>query len=395
MVDEKSDSDQILDAQPWVWWRRNMPICNAWTYFDHAAVGPLSQPAASAIAQYASEAACQGDTVWPSWAAKIDQLRVGFATLLNTSSADICCVPNTSTGINLVAEGWPWKPGDNVIVPEGEFPSNLFPWLNQQSRGVEVRVVPRRDGAVLVEDLISRVDDSTQMIAVSWVGYASGFRIDVDSLVTQAHAKGTKVFLDAIQGLGVFPLDLQKTPVDFLAADGHKWLLGPEGMGMAMIASQHRNRLRCGNIGWSSVKSSFNYAEPDMTLKDTAGRFEPGSPNMVGAAALLASLEMFLKVRQQHGDAAIGDRVVELATQLDSLLQAVGVKTRIAESEQNRSGIVTFDVPGCDPIELRKQAFAENIVLSVRDGGVRASIHAYNNEDDLKRLVDVVAKATA
>lgn len=379
-----------LKDSPWVWWRDQMPIAPQWAYFDHAAVGPLSGPAASAIRQFTDQASTLGDTVWPQWAAKIEHLRRSVATLLACDAGQICTVPNTTTGINLVAEGWLWVPGDNVILPEGEFPSNLFPWQNQASKGVEVRIVPRRDGRVLVEDLIAQIDQSTRLIAVSWVGYASGFRVDIDALVQQAHQRGVLVFLDAIQGLGMYDLNLERTPVDFLAADGHKWLLGPEGYGVAMIRQEHLEKIRCGNVGWSSVKNSFNYATPTLELRDTAARFEPGSANMVGATALSASLELFMKVREAHGANAIEERVLGLVQRLDHELRACGVTTRLPASTENQSGILTFDVPGTDPNEVRNQALAEHVVVSCRDGGVRASVHAYNNEDDIDRLVAVV-----
>ena len=233
-----ADLPNLVDS-PWEWWRGQMPITRAWAYLDHAAVGPLSGPAADAIGQFTREASQQGDTVWPQWVAHSQRLRTNMAAMLGVETAEICLVANTSTGINLVAEGWPWRPGDSVVIPEGEFPSNLFPWLNQQVRGVEVRMVPRRGQEVLVEDLLAACDGSTRMIAVSWVGYASGFRVGLQRLVEQAHRKQIAVFLDAIQGLGVFPLDIGQIPVDFLAADGHKWLLGPEGAGVAMIRRQH------------------------------------------------------------------------------------------------------------------------------------------------------------
>ncbi len=121
-----------------------MPIAPDWAYFDHAAVAPLSGPAAQAICEFADQASRLGDTVWPQWAARVEHVRRVVAELLVCKASEVCLVPNTTTGINVVAEGWPWQPGDNVILPEGEFPSNLFPWQNQQSRGVEVRIVPRR-----------------------------------------------------------------------------------------------------------------------------------------------------------------------------------------------------------------------------------------------------------
>jgi selenocysteine lyase/cysteine desulfurase len=379
-----------IACSPWAWWRDQMPITSDWAYFDHAAVAPLSGPAARAMVEFADQAARRGDTVWPQWAAGIERLRGHLARLLGCDSAEICTVANTTTGINLVAEGWPWQPGDNVVIPEGEFPSNLFPWQNQQSRGVEVRIVPRRGGEVLVEDLIAHVDEATRIIAASWVGYASGFRIDIDALVRQAHERGVLVFLDAIQGLGVYPLDLSKTPVDFLAADGHKWLLGPEGAGVAMIRREHLERLRCGNVGWNSVKNAHDYASPSLELRTDAARFESGSANMVGLAALSASVEMFLRIGEHHGSQAIAERVVKLVEELDQSLRDQGARTRLPRSPANRSGILTFEVPGVEPSQLRKRALKENVVVSCRDGGVRASVHAYNDAEDLRRLVDVV-----
>jgi cysteine desulfurase/selenocysteine lyase len=384
-----NESEQ-LKTNPWQWWRDQMPITDRWSYLDHAAVAPLSRGAQLAINRFADEAANLGDTVWPQWAATTDRLRKNVATLLGCESREICLVPNTTTGINLIAEGYPWKPGDNVVIPDGEFPSNLFPWLNQQSRGVEVRVVPRAGGEVRAGDLMSQVDDSTRIIATSWVGYASGYRIDVDDLVQQAHDRGVLVFLDAIQGVGMYPLDLSQTPVDFLASDGHKWLLGPEGAGIAYIRSEHINTLRCGNVGWASVKNAYNYADPSLELRADAARFESGSANMIGDAALNASVELFLQVRQAHGNDAIMKRVVGLADSLVQSLKAIGAKPRQPESPERRSGILTFELPGVEPNEIRSRAVRENVVVSCRDGGVRTSIHAYNNGDDLDRLIDVL-----
>ncbi|MGI9473371.1 MAG: aminotransferase class V-fold PLP-dependent enzyme [Rubripirellula sp.] len=367
-----------------------MPITEEWAYFDHAAVAPLSQPAAEAVTRFAVQAAQQGDMVWPQWAAGVERLRGQFASLMDCESAEVCIVPNTTAGINLVAEGWPWAPGDSVVIPEGEFPSNLFPWKNQESKGVELRIVPRREGQVLVEDLMAQVDESTRIISVSWVGYASGYRIDLPRLVEEAHRRNVLVFLDAIQGLGMYELNLKQTPVDFLAADGHKWLLGPEGAGVAMVSGRHLDRLRCGNVGWGSVKNSFDYANPSFELRPEAARFEAGSANMVGVAALSASVGLFLEIRRECGEHAIADRVIDLAEDLNERLMNVGAVTRMPSSRDHRSGILTFEIPGHAPAEIRKRAIQQKVVLSVRDGGVRAAIHAYNDESDLERLVDVV-----
>ena len=389
---------------PWAKWRQLMPIAQDWSYFDHAAVGPLSAPASRAMHQFVDQAARLGDTVWPEWAANIETLRRSTAELVGAQTSEICMVPNTTSGINLVAEGWPWQAGDNIVIPDHEFPSNLFPWMNQQSKGVELKVVPLRvvktaNGAdehqVHIDDLMSQVDTNTRMIALSWVGYASGYRIDLDSLVARANDQGVRVFLDAIQALGIYPLDVKKTPVDFLAADGHKWLLGPEGAGVAMIRREHQDKIRCLNVGWASVKNSYNYAQPAFDLRDTAARFESGSANMAGIAALAANVEMFLKVREAQGDDAIAQRIIQQATRLHEMLAEIGVPSRLPTDQANRSGIVTFDVPGVEPAAVRRSCLEQNVVLSCRGGGVRASVHAYNNDEDLHRLVDVIQSVKA
>ncbi len=371
----------------WDWWRSQMPIHREWTYLDHAAVAPLSQPAGDAIRKLATQAETLGDTVWPQWAANISRMRTQFSELLGAEEDDLFVVPNTSTGISLVAEGFPWKNGDNVVIPEGEFPSNLFPWLNQQYRGVNVRIVPRRGSSVAVDDLIAQVDDRTRIIAASWVGYSSGYRIDIADLVHRAHKKGVLVFLDAIQGLGVHPLDVKKIPVDFLAADGHKWLLGPEGVGIAMIRREHRANMRCPIVGWNSVRNAHHFSHATFELREDAARYEAGSANMVGVAGLSASVELFLQVLRTLGPSAIEERVLELSSHLAQELVQLGAVVERVASRHHQSGIVTFNIPGHEPGAVRERALANRIVLSCRGGSVRASVHAYNNCDDIERLI--------
>ncbi|SRR6056297_612587 len=378
-----------IDRDPWSWWRRQMPVTAKWAYLDHAAVAPLPVPAVQAISEFQRQASEEGDTVWPEWSRRVETLRAQFAALVGAETDEICLMPNTTAGVNLVAEGFPWSPGDSVVVPEGEFPSNLFPWLNQESKGVDVRIVPRRDGAVDLDDLFDAVDESTRIISASWVGYSSGYRIDLNELVDRAHRRGVLVFVDAIQGLGMYPLDVNETPVDFLAADGHKWLLGPEGAGMAMIRREHVGLLRCASVGWNSVKASHQFSGAEFDLRDTAARYEGGSANMIGMAALSASVGMFLDIRRTHGEAAIAERILAQANFLVDQLRRRDLVTRFPERAEHQSGIVTFMSPGADPAAIRTAALEQGIVVSCRGGGVRASLHVYNTQDELTRLADV------
>ncbi|EMI55254.1 aminotransferase class V-fold PLP-dependent enzyme [Rhodopirellula sallentina] len=378
----------------WQWWRDLMPVSQQWAYFDHSAVAPLSDPAAQTLRRFTDMASTSGDVHWLDWSAKVETLRTLTAELICCESEEVALVPNTTAGINFVANGYPWQDGDNVVLPEGEFPSNRFPWLNLADRGVSVKTVPRRDGRAEVDDLIAAVDEHTKIIAVSWVGYASGFRIELDRLVREAHDRGVLVFLDAIQGLGIYPLDLRSCDVDFLSADGHKWLLGPEGAGVAVIRRRHLNTLRCENVGWASVRNAHLFSGATFDLRDDAGRFETGSANMPGLMAFASSLEMFVEVGRIHGPDAIGERVLERAHRLREMISERGGKLLFDNEpfSKHGSGIVTFEVPGESPADFRSRGLENGVVVSCRGGGVRASVHVYNDDTDLKKLADLIPR---
>ena len=379
----------------WLWWRDQMPVTRQWAYFDHAAVAPLSAPAADALRDYTDVAASCGDVKWLEWSAKVESLRGLTAELIHCEKDEVALVPNTTAGINFVAGGYPWQSGDNVVLPEGEFPSNHYPWLNLASRGVDVKVVPRREGRVDVDDLIAAIDGRTKIISVSWVGYASGFRIDLPRLVDRAHDRGVLVFVDAIQGMGMHPLDLRTCDVDFLSADGHKWMLGPEGGGVAMIRRRHLPLLRCENVGWASVRNAHLFAAGELELREDAARYETGSANMPGLMAFAASLELFVAVARQHGDDAISRRVLERASLLRRLIVERGGKLLFENTpfEIHGSGIVTFSVDGESPADFRSRAIENGVVVSCRGGGVRASVHVYNDDADLLRLADLISNS--
>jgi len=390
-----TDSDELA-RDPWRWWRRQMPITERWAYFDHAAVAPLPRAAAAAIADYADEAMHQGDTVWPSWTAANERLRCDFARMLSCESDEIALIPNTSFGINAVAEGIAWKPGDNIVLPAGEFPSNRFPWLNQVRHGVEVRIIGDDNAATVDEAaLLAAIDSRTRVVAASWVGYSSGYRLDVETLVREVHRRGALFFLDAIQGLGIFPLDLSQTPIDFLAADGHKWLLGPEGAGALMIRKSHLSSLACVPVGWNSVRQSHLFSHADFDLRPAASRYEIGSQTMVGMRSLGQSVAMFMRVRDTHGPHAIGDRVLTLAGIIIDRLKSLGARIAASADRNHRSGIVTFAIPGVEASVIRTIGLEHGVVVSCRGIGVRASVHVYNDESDIEKLIRVVEMAQA
>ena len=366
--------------------RRQMPVTHRWAYFDHAAVAPMTGPARDALIKWADDATCNGDTRYPDWIESAERLRASAARMIGASLEEVALVRSTTEGINFVAEGFPWQPGDNVVTRADEFPTNQYPWLHLADRGVETRRVPTDEGRIDLDRLAAACDQRTRIVTVSWVAFASGWRHDVDQLARLAHDRGALLFLDAIQGLGVFPLDVGKTPVDFMAADGHKWMLGPEGAGIFFTRREHLDLLRPVGVGWNSVVGAGDYSRIELVFKDTAARYESGSPNTAGFTALGASLDLLA----QFGPEAISRRVIEITDLACRRLEEIGAVVHSDRSEEHKSGIVIFELPGRDPQVLRQRCLEQNVALSCRNGRLRISPHAYNNAADVDRLIEAL-----
>jgi cysteine desulfurase/selenocysteine lyase len=301
-------------------------------------------------------------------------------------------VGNTTAGISLVAEGIDWRPGDNVVTLADEFPSNVYPWFNLESRGVETRRVPTDvSGRLELERLAEACDERTRIVTVSWIGFATGYRHDVKRIAAIAHEHGALMFLDAIQGLGAFPLDVNELDIDFLAADGHKWMLGPEGAGIAYIRQEHLEKLRPFGVGWHSVTPGQDYTHVELNLRPAAARYEGGTMNVCGNLALGASLKLLTEL----GIDAVAAAVLDITDRACERLAEIGatiVSDRRPDHRggEQRSGIVAFELPGRDPMALKRHCLKQQIVLGCRAGRLRISPHAYNNGEDLDRLVEVL-----
>lgn len=364
-----------------------MPVAQSWAYFDHAAVSPLPDVARDAIGQWLTEACQSGDVCWPRWAGMLEELRAQAALLLGASKEEVALVRNTSHGISIVAEGFPWKAGDNVVIPADEFPANQYPWLALAHRGVEVRRVAPRGGHVLLEDLEAACDRRTRIVSVSWVSYHLGWRHNPADLAAIAHRHGAYLFLDAIQGLGVFPLDVHQAEVDFLAADGHKWLLGPEGAGLLYVRQPLWDLLHPTSIGWNSVENPFDFDKIEFKLKPAAARYEGGSWNMAGFIGLLASLRLL----SGFGLANLAQRVLELTDTLGEKLRSLGLRVASDRSSPDHSsGVISVDWPRGDLQQLRPRLLRQGVVVSTRAGRLRISPHAYNDLTDIERLLSAV-----
>jgi cysteine desulfurase / selenocysteine lyase len=369
----------------WQALRTEFPITRRWAFFDHAAVAPLSGRAQQAMHEWAADITENGDVYHGRWMKRVEEVRGHFGKLLHCDPLDVAFVKNTSEGVGIVAEGYPWQAGDNVVTAADEYPANVYPWMNLAKRGVELRRVPTRDGRILLADLEGAMDARTRILTLSWVEFASGFRNDVGAIAAMCKARGVLFFLDAIQGLGVFPLDLRQTPVDCLAADGHKWLLGPEGAGILYIRRELVERLHPVGVGWNSVVGATNFSQIRFDLKPHAGRWESGSLNVAGIMGLGASLAWMLEI----GIDAISQRVLELTDHLCRKVQESGrLKVFSSRAAGEASAIVSIVGPeGQDLPSLVARCRGQGIVINQRGGRLRVSPHFYNTTEELDKLV--------
>jgi selenocysteine lyase/cysteine desulfurase len=383
------------------WWesfREEMPVAGRWVYLDHAAVGPIPRSGAEAVKRFADQAAEDGDFHWPKWSAAAQGARQAAAAMLHASPEEIALVANTTLGIHTIALAYPWKPHDSVVILENEFPSNQLPWLVLRDRGVEVRVVQANpDGSLCIDRILDAMDHSTRLVALSWIGYATGYRISLPQVCDRIQKRGAEIFLDAIQGLGVFPINLSDIPIDYLAADGHKWLLGPEGAGIAFMRQKHLDKLQPALAGWNSLQASHEFVVDNKPFKTTAARYEGGSSNHVGFAALQQSMELLLQFGCHREGSGFAQRVLDLVAHAEEGLLAHGAKIPWHSPKNRRdlqshaSGILSFDLPGKDPHAVRKNLMDSGVILSVRHGSLRIAVHAYNTLEDIQRLLDAIA----
>jgi len=382
-------------------------------YLNHAAVAPWPQRAVRAVIRFAEENGHRGATGYPAWLATERRLRERLADLLGAPSPDdIALVKNTSEGLSILAQGLDWRPGDNVVGIAQEFPSNRIPWEALRDEGVEYRTLDLLNSAHLatnpggtltregagtaagaqvtadIETALERLcDERTRVVAISSVQYARGLRLDLERLAAACRRRGILLFVDAIQSLGALPMDLRQVPADAVVADGHKWMLGPEGIAVLYVAPTLRPRLRLRQFGWHMIAHPGDYDRTDWTPSPTATRFEPGSPNLLGIHALEASLSLLQEVGLEAVAAAIGQRV----SRLIDLCDQAGFDLLSPREPNRRAGILTFHVPDdrVDPTTLWRALMSRGVVCAPRGGGIRFSPHFYTDEAVLTKAVEI------
>lgn len=343
-------------------------------YLNHAAVAPWPRRAAAAVQAFAEENCTRGASGYRTWMTTEDDLREQLRDLLNAPSVDdIALVKNTSEALSMVAGGLDWQFGDNVVSSNEEFPSNRIAWEAQRRHGVTFREVDLH-----VDDpeaaLMAACDTRTRVLTISSVQYGTGLKLDLARLGSFCRDNGILFCVDAIQSLGAAEMDVQAIQADFVMADAHKWLLGPEGIAVFYCAADRRYELKLHEYGWHMVQQMGDYSQREWRPAASARRFECGSPNMLGIYAFSASLSLLRDIGMDRIEQQVLDNAVYT---MDALQAIQGLELITPRVPDRRAGIVTFRIDGQDHATLHQQLMAQQIICAPRGGGIRFSPHFY------------------
>jgi len=358
------------------------PVTRNLIYFNHAAVGPLSTRACDAMERHARDQRDHGALHWRDLLAEYDRLREAAGRLIGAQPEEIALLKNTSEGLSFVAQGLAWEAGDNVVTTALEFPSNWTPWKRLESRGVECRIAELPD----VEHLDALIDGRTRLVTVSSVAFHNGYVADLEAIGELCASRDVLFCVDAIQSIGVLPIDVHRAKIHFLAADGHKWMCGPEGAALFYVAADKRDLLEVLENGWTNIDRQGKFIGCPIDLLPDARRFEAGSLNTNGIYGLRAALDFLLEI----GIHLIADRAVTVATTLAGALESIGWS--IGSPHPIRAPIVGATPPPGEKSLLwwHRKLEEQSIVCAPREGMLRFSPHFYNDASEVERVIDAL-----
>ncbi len=365
-------------------YREYFPVTRKFIHLNHSGVAPLCRPAAEAMHWLVQDSLDYGTAHYDQWLETCEGLRRSAARLLNGTSGEIAIVKNTSEGIATIAMGLDWRPGDRVIAFKEEFPANQYPWQRLASKGVKIEWLTAGDPLVL-----QRIDEAARgarLLAISFVQFLTGFRADLAAIGEICRRRDVLFLVDAIQGLGAFPVDVQAAHIDALAADGHKWLLGPEGCGVLYISKRLQEQVEPVEFGWTNVAAYNDYASRDMTLRPDAGRYECGTLNTAGCYGLRAAIDFLLDV----GIEKIGPVVQGLGDRIAEGVRRKGYEVLGARTPANGAGVVSFRKEGVDSAAVCAKLRENAIIAAARAGWVRASPHFYNEPNEVEKMIELL-----
>ncbi len=371
--------------------RSEFAVTQRYAYLNHAAVGVLPQTTLERLEQHLRAHATGGVLGTFPYEQRMAEFRARIGSLIGARGRDVAVVPNTNAGATVLAQGVAWRQDDEVLLCDNEFPANAVPWLALRARGVRVRELDTSQGRLTPDRLRREIGKQTRAIALSWVSYADGYRHDLGALAEIAHAAGAWLFVDAIQGLGAFPIDVRALGVDALFAGGAKWLLALQGVGLLYVGEELLDRLNVALPGWRSVADMWDFHNHAQPYVDDASRFEAGTPSFLGALSMASSIELLERADPDR----IGSHVLELTDRLVEGLSRCGAEIVSLRAPGCASGIVLFRVPGVASVALGRALQAHGVVTTWRANGIRVAPHGYNTAAEIDRLLEALPECAA
>jgi cysteine desulfurase/selenocysteine lyase len=369
--------------------QHEFPVTRGKIFLGHAAVCPLPRRVAEAISECAQQGTLGDQEAFMLH--RLDDARKLGAQLLNCQPEEIALVGPTSLALSFVAAGLTFRRGDNILIYHDDYPSNVYPWMALAAKGVEVRLLNIKNfGAIRAIDVMGQVDENTKLVTLASCHFISGYRLEHQAIGKFLRGRGILFCLDAIQTLGAFPTTVEH--VDFLAADAHKWLLGPCGAGIFYVRRELQEKLNPPVYGWHNVRSPNFVAQEKIEFRNDARKFEAGTQNLVGLVGLIAAMELALEI-------GIENIAAELLRKRALLLPALSAKgftvLNAGVKTENASGIVSFFQPEKDLAELNKKLSDAGIITSLRTNRagqnfIRLSPHFYNTDAELQRVLELL-----
>jgi selenocysteine lyase/cysteine desulfurase len=365
------------------------PVTKNKIFLGHAGVCALPRRVAQAISDCAAGGSLGDQEEFVMH--RIADARNAGAKLLNCQPDEVALVGPTSLGLSFVAAGLNFRKGDNILIYHDDYPSNVYPWMALAAKGVQVRLLNTRGlGAIRAVDVIGQVDENTRLVALATCHFISGHRLEHDAIGKFLRERGILFCLDAIQTLGAFPTGVEH--VDFLAADAHKWLLGPCGAGIFYVKRDLQAKLNPPVYGWHNVRNPNFVAQEKIEFRAGAAKFEAGTHNLVGLLGLIAAMDLALEIGVDNIAAELARKRAWLAP----ALQAKGFSVLNSKPKpENAGGITSAFLPGKDLAPLHKKLADAGVIASLRtdrkgQNYLRFSPHFYNTDAELRRVLELL-----
>lgn len=355
-------------------------------YLNHSAVSPLSSSVIEAIDAHLKERNRYDiENYFPTLEPTMHSARERIAKFIGADEKYLGFVPNTSYGLNLLAQGLSWQKGDRILLYEKEFPSNIYPFLNLQKKGVEIDFFGDREGEISLKMIEEKITPKTRLLSISYVQFLSGYRINLKAVSRLCQAHNLIFAVDAIQGLGAMPIDMATDDIDFLASGGHKWAMSPMGSGIVAIKPELMEQLDPVFVGWLSVENAWEMLDYNLSLQPSARRYEIGTPNWIGIIGLNAAFRIFSEL----GIDKISRKILLLTRHLRTELLSEGFQPYLNPADECASGIVS--ISGLNNVlKLTQRLSQQKIEVSPRDQFIRVAPHFYNTSDEISQFVKVL-----